>query len=494
MVMVVTKQRLFQFLLALILVTLVVNGYTFFLFLTGYSSGSDFDPMSWASQGNKLVVENSSVPSIRFKICDNTDRLVILVGSKTNSNLVQIVQRIRFKYLELGRLGAGRKVDLEAPPPPSVTRLQRLIQPSKQLTGGKRTLFSRVWESIREWPFSDSLRLVSIGQVLSAGQTASIRNATNAVRGTQLKVEVTLEGGQVALWKPQAYPRNVVLEGNAYGGKDRHYGEIAAFYLNLLLGYNNAPITTGRRINFQTELWPVASPTLKDTFFKDSNGSLCFYGVCHFCSKTDPVCEGDPPVDVEGALVLWMQRKFQTVPNPWRRTYQATILAPWESSMDFCSQLMRDIPRLNRAQTLLDIVGVAVFDFLIGNGDRHHFEMYLKTEPDSSSHSNKIILFDNGKSFGNPFEDYVDILAPLFQCCKIRKSLHLTLKRFEGKVGFWLDNLTRGDPLYPLLTEENLSALDRRLRIVLATVNHCKDTVQQHNVKHNPSQHKKLFY
>lgn len=63
----------------------------------------------------------------------------------------------------------------------------------------------------------------------------------------------------------------MVLEGNAYGGKDRHYGEIAAFYLNLLLGYNNAPITTGRRINFQTELWPVASPTLKDTFFKDSS-------------------------------------------------------------------------------------------------------------------------------------------------------------------------------------------------------------------------------
>lgn len=75
------------------------------------------------------------------------------MGSKTNSNLVQIVQRIRFKYLELGRLGAGRKVDLEAPPPPSVTRLQRLIQPSKQLTGGKRTLFSRVWESIREVSF-----------------------------------------------------------------------------------------------------------------------------------------------------------------------------------------------------------------------------------------------------------------------------------------------------------------------------------------------------
>lgn len=56
---------------------------------------------------------------------------------------------------------------------------------------------------------------------------------------------------------------------------------------------------------------------------------------------------------MEGALVLWMQRKFQTVPNPWRRTYQATILAPWESSMDFCSQLMRDIPRLNRAQVHL---------------------------------------------------------------------------------------------------------------------------------------------
>ncbi len=67
---------------------------------------------------------------------------------------------------------------------------------------------------------------------------------------------------------------------------------------------------------------------------------------------------------------------------------------------------------------ILDIVGASIFDFLIGNGDRHHLEMLHKTEPDYSSHSSKLILLDNGKSFGNPVEDYVDILAPLFQCCK----------------------------------------------------------------------------
>lgn len=79
-----------------------------------------------------------------------------------------------------------------------------------------------------------------------------------------------------------------------------------------------------------------------------------------------------------------------------------------------------------------------MFDFLIGNGDRHHFEMYLKTEPDSSSHSNKIILFDNGKSFGNPFEDYVDILAPLFQCCK---WVFPNLALFKHQLSIQLDSL-----------------------------------------------------
>lgn len=53
------------------------------------------------------------------------------------------------------------------------------------------------------------------------------------------------------------------------------------------------------------------------------------------------------------------------------------------------------------------MIDVAVFDFLIQNGDRHHFEVYR----------DKIVLLDNGKGLGNPTVDELNILAPLYQCC-----------------------------------------------------------------------------
>lgn len=56
---------------------------------------------------------------------------------------------------------------------------------------------------------------------------------------------------------------------------------------------------------------------------------------------------------------------------------------------------------------ILDMVDVAIFDFLMQNGDRHHYE--LREE--------RLLLLDNGKAFGNPSKDFLDILAPLYQCC-----------------------------------------------------------------------------
>lgn len=56
---------------------------------------------------------------------------------------------------------------------------------------------------------------------------------------------------------------------------------------------------------------------------------------------------------------------------------------------------------------LLDLIDVAIFDFLIQNGDRHHYE----------TRNDRIVLIDNGKGFGNPSIDFLDILSPLYQCC-----------------------------------------------------------------------------
>lgn len=46
---------------------------------------------------------------------------------------------------------------------------------------------------------------------------------------------------------------------------------------------------------------------------------------------------------------------------------------------------------------------MAIFDYLIQNGDRHHYE----------TKNNRVLLLDNGKGFGNPNVDVIDILAPV---------------------------------------------------------------------------------
>lgn len=102
-----------------------------------------------------------------------------------------------------------------------------------------------------QWPISNALRLATqLGPVISAASSLPFLNASNGGKGTQLKLELTFPGGQTAIFKPAWYPPSLKLPqgSNPYAGKDRHYGEIAAFHLNLLLGYYAAPIVVGRRL------------------------------------------------------------------------------------------------------------------------------------------------------------------------------------------------------------------------------------------------------
>lgn len=85
---------------------------------------------------------------------------------------------------------------------------------------------------------------------------------------------------------------------------------------------------------------------------------------------------------------------------------------------------------LKSSNRLADLVDTAIFDFLMGNGDRHHYEV-LKGNYKNPA----VLLIDNGKSLGDSDVDYIDILAPLYQCCmlvplKISKIQKETFQKF----------------------------------------------------------------
>eukprot|EP00075_Anas_platyrhynchos_P017314 XP_027306567.1 extracellular serine/threonine protein kinase FAM20C-like [Anas platyrhynchos] len=103
--------------------------------------------------------------------------------------------------------------------------------------------------------------------------------------------------------------------------------------------------------------------------------------------------------------------------------------------------------------------------------DRHHYETFEKFGNDTF-----LLHLDNGRGFGKHSHDEMSILAPLQQCCSIKKSTYLRLQLLATRP-YLLSELLRealaADPLAPILTEPHLRALDRRLGKVLAAVGRC---------------------
>lgn len=92
---------------------------------------------------------------------------------------------------------------------------------------------------------------------------------------------------------------------------------------------------------------------------------------------------------------------------------------------------------------------MAVLDFLMGNMDRHHYETFKMFGNDTF-----LIHLDHGRAFGRAKHDEVSILAPLYQCCIIRKStlskllkwvlfFHFLLLRLDDSSKYTSTNFTR---------------------------------------------------
>ncbi|ESO98910.1 hypothetical protein LOTGIDRAFT_213698 [Lottia gigantea] len=305
------------------------------------------------------------------------------------------------------------------------------------------------------------------GAVLKALSTRPIIAADVGYKGTQLKMSLYLEGKQRTAFKPKWYSRDYVITDSPVSGADRHNGEIAAFHLGRILGFRRTPLVSGRRVNMNTDIKPVGTKTLLDTFYMQ-DGNVCFYGRCYYCKGKDTgVCgEGDI---LEGTVVLWMPSHFQLKvrKHPWSRTYREGKLALWETDDGYCRKV-QGIEFYRNGPILLDIIDTAIFDYLVGNADRHHYETF------HNASQTMLLLLDNGKSFGNPYHDERSILAPLYQCCSVRvKTWEVLLSLQDGILGSVLKGVLQSDPIAPVLTDYHYTALDRRLQIILKEIEQC---------------------
>ncbi|KAF7705236.1 extracellular serine/threonine protein kinase FAM20C [Silurus meridionalis] len=306
--------------------------------------------------------------------------------------------------------------------------------------------------------------------------TQKITSVAMKSGGTQLKLIMTFQNYGQALFKPMKQTREQETPPDFFYFSDfeRHNAEIAAYHLDRILDFRRVPPVAGRLVNMTKEIRDVTrDKKLWKTFFISPANNICFYGECsYYCSTEHALC--GKPDQIEGSLAAFLPdlalAKRKTWRNPWRRSYHKRKKAEWEVDPDYCEEV-KQTPPYDSGTRLLDIMDMTIFDFLMGNMDRHHYETFEKFGNETF-----IIHLDNGRGFGKHSHDEVSILAPLSQCCRVKRSTHLRLQllaKGEYKLSILMEESLQKDSLSPILIQPHLEAMDRRLRLVLQVLADC---------------------
>ncbi|XP_010595392.2 pseudokinase FAM20A [Loxodonta africana] len=297
--------------------------------------------------------------------------------------------------------------------------------------------------------------------------------------GVHLKLVLRFSDFGKAMFKPMRQQRDEETPEDFFYFIDfqRHNAEIAAFHLDRILDFRRVPPTVGKLVNVTKEILEVTrNEILQSVFFVSPASNVCFFAKCPYMCKTEYAVCGNPHL-LEGSLSAFLPSlnlaPRLSVPNPWIRSYSLAGKEEWEVNPLYCDTVKQIYP-YNSSNRLLNVIDMAIFDFLIGNMDRHHYEMFTKFGDDGF-----LIHLDNARGFGRHSHDELSILSPLSQCCMIKKKtlLHLQLL---AQADYRLSDVMResllDDQLTPVLTEPHLLALDRRLQIILKAVEGCIET------------------
>lgn len=325
----------------------------------------------------------------------------------------------------------------------------------------------------------------AVGALLQDLGTQKITSVAMKSGGTQLKLIMTFQNYGQALFKPMKQTREQETPPDFFYFSDyeRHNAEIAAFHLDRILDFRRVPPVAGRLVNMTKEIRDVTrDKKLWRTFFISPANNVCFYGECsYYCSTEHALC--GKPDQIEGSLAAFLPdlalAKRKTWRNPWRRSYHKRKKAEWEVDPDYCEEV-RQTPPYDSSHRLLDVMDMTIFDFLMGNMDRHHYETFEKFGNETF-----IIHLDNGRGFGKHSHDELSILVPLQQCCRIRRSTYLRLQLLaqeEHRLSLLMAEALRADRVAPVLFQPHLEALDRRLHIVLRAVGDCVEKDGLHSV------------
>lgn len=347
----------------------------------------------------------------------------------------------------------------------------------------------------------------AIERILSDLKEDELASVDMPTKGTQFKWIATLRNGGKAMIKPKRQSIDEYEKPDTFyfSEYERHWAEIAAYHLDAVIGWRHVAPVVGRRLDLIDDLRDrINSSQIRKTFYTSPVGNTCTTGKCkYFCDTHHGICGN--PRQIEVAMIAWLPDRDTLAPrdtwrSPWRRSYSKSKQAEWQNDPDYCDKI-KDLDTYSSGRRLLDVIDMSIFDFISGNDDRHHYETWTNFGNQSS-----LVIYDHGRSFGRPYLDDFDTLAPLVQCCSVRLSTVERLLKFHTppesidttkvsprfkellqpppkksdnnkKLSEALQESWKDDPLKPLLSEANLRAVDRRVELVLNAILKCVQNV-----------------
>uniref|UniRef100_A0A3P8PUT1 FAM20 C-terminal domain-containing protein n=1 Tax=Astatotilapia calliptera TaxID=8154 RepID=A0A3P8PUT1_ASTCA len=310
-------------------------------------------------------------------------------------------------------------------------------------------------------------------QLIKDMQSMTVISAVVKPSGHHLKLALKMRNLAKAMFKPMRQQRDEETPEDVFYFVDlqRHNAEIAAFHLDRILDFRRVPPVVGRLVNITSEVLKVTqNEDLRAVFFTSPANNTCFFAKCLYVCKTEYAACGSPDL-LEGSLSAYLPglsiAPRISIPSPWIRSYTFTGREEWEVNPFYCDTIKQQYP-YNSGNRLLNIIDMSIFDFLIGNMDRHHYEIFTKFGDEGF-----LLHLDNARGFGKHAKDEMSILSPLSQCCMIKQSTLLRLQllaQSEFRLSDVMRESLQEDSLRPILTEPHLLALDRRLHKVLRVV------------------------
>lgn len=344
---------------------------------------------------------------------------------------------------------------------------------------------SRMIQYSRLWTWADSVvtreelfpEAPMVDDVIQALATAPIVHVDvlqtgDYESGTSEKWVVTLDGGQKAMmkivWEEKGGMKNGALCNFGY---EMPSGEIAAFHLHRILEFRNTPFVSGRMVDLRHDIMPVASPRVAKQIKITSGNETCVEGKCYFCKDKLRLCPSNGQLEVSMAYWIPRQLKLYTYP-PKYMPYSTPSMEEWGkigfNNRTYCNKI-RKIEPYEQDYYYYDIFDFAVLDTLMYHFDSKHYAI-----DDKSKAEGLTIRLDHGRAFcAYDRDDEQIFMAPITQCCTLRKSTYNKLVKHRRTLGEELQYRLSRDPLHPVLFDDWYMALDRRLDLILNMMEKC---------------------